>query len=208
MGKQIIIALSRTYGSGGHEIGQLLADRLGIDLLDRELLEHMEKDGKVNAEKMEAYDEKPRNFLLSRTVRGLNQNHTNSPEEILAQKQFDYIRHKAASGQSFILVGRCGNEILRDYPDLVRIFIIGDKEARIQRIMRIRNMDRATAWVTIRRHDRSRRIYNNAHSEFKWGDPDSYDLMLSSTPLGSTQKCMEVLYDYLKFRGIVSGEEA
>jgi hypothetical protein len=39
-------------------------------------------------------------------------------------------------------------------------------------------------------------------------DPDSYDLMLSSTPLGSTQKCMEVLYDYLKLRGIVSGEEA
>lgn len=204
MEKQILIALSRTYGSGGHEIGQLLADRLGIDLLDRELLDHMEKDGMINAEKMQAYDEKPRNFLLSRTVREFNQNYTNSPEEILAEEQFNYIRKKAASGQSFILVGRCGNEILKDYPDLVRIFIVGEREARIQRIMHIRNMDRATAWGTIRRHDRNRRIYNNAHSEFKWQDPDSYDLMLSSTPLGSTQKCMEVLYDYLKIRGIIS----
>ena len=206
MGKQILIALSRTYGSGGHEIGQLLADRLGIDLLDRELLDHMERDTGLKAEKIKPYDEKSRNFLLSRTVRGLNQNHTNSPEEILAQKQFDYIRKKAASGDSFILVGRCGNEILKDYPNLVRIFVIGSKEARIQRIMRIRNMDRATAWVTIRRHDRSRRIYNNAHSEFKWEDPESYDLMLSSTPLGSTKKCMEVLYDYLKLRGVLSEE--
>lgn len=198
MGKQLLIAINRTYGSGGHEIGKLLSDRLGIDFLDRTMLDKIASDEGVDVGELRKYDEKPRNPFLSRSVRGIS----NSPEEAVAKIQFNYILDKAAEGKSFVVIGRAADQILKDYPDLVRVYITGSMDTRIRRIMRIRNMDRPHARAAIRRHDRLRRLFHNTHAAKKWNDAAAYDLVLSSSPLGSG-KAVDLLMDYLKLRGLV-----
>ena len=87
MAKQLLVSISRTYGSGGHEIGRRLAERLGIGFVDRELLDHIAAEKGVDVKNLERYDERLKLPFLSRTVRG----HSNAPEEALAEMQFDYI---------------------------------------------------------------------------------------------------------------------
>ena len=198
MGKQLLVSISRTYGSGGHEIGRRLAERLGIGFVDRELLDHIAAEKGVDVKNLERYDERLKLPFLSRTVRG----HSNAPEEALAEMQFDYILKKAAAGESFVVIGRCVNQVLKDYECLSTIFISGDMESRIDRITEIRGMDRAKARVAIRRHDRARRAYHNHYSSRKWNDLAAYDLVLNSSKLG-IENSIDAILHYLKLRNML-----
>ena len=129
MGEQLIVSISREFGSGGHEIARKLADRLGLAFYDRCMLDEIAEQMNADVSDFHKYDERPGNRLLSRRVG----NHTNSYEEIIAQFQFDYIRKKAESGESFVVVGRCSENVLKDYDCLISVFVTGDKEHKIQR---------------------------------------------------------------------------
>ena len=115
MGKQFIISVGREYGSGGHEIGRKLANALGIHLYDRSLLDEFAAMQGVDPTELFKYDEAPRRPFFSRTVRG----YTNSPEVNIAELQFDLLRKKADSGESFVVVGRCADTILRGNEGLI-----------------------------------------------------------------------------------------
>lgn len=202
MDKQLLVTISRNYGSGGHAIGKRLSEMLGIGFLDREILDHMSDEPGIDADVMRRYDGKVPNKLTSRSVQAMNMNISNSPEKMLAKAQSDYIRKQAMSGKSFVLIGRAGSAILKDYPYLVRFFITGNLENRISRIMEVRHMDYYEAKKAIRRHDRSRRTYHNAYSEGKWEDPDNYELILSSSDLG-VERSAQYLYEYMKLRELI-----
>ena len=131
MGEQLVISISREFGSGGHEIAAKLAERLDLVFYDRSMLDEIAAGMNADAAELHKYDEKPTNRLLSRRVG----NHTNSYEEIIAQFQFDYIRKKAESGESFVVVGRCSETVLKDYAWLMSVFVTGDKAQKIQRVM-------------------------------------------------------------------------
>ena len=109
MENQIIIALGREFGSGGHEAGQKLADRFGIKFLDHYLLQTIADEKCIDIDLLKKYDEKPKNRILSRTVSG----YSNALEEHVANFQFDYIRRMADEGKSFVVIGRCAEHILR-----------------------------------------------------------------------------------------------
>ena len=98
--------------------------------------------------------------------------------------QFEFIRNKADSGESFVIVGRCAETVLKDHPGLISIFVVGDKEAKIERIQRVYNISREEAEIKRKRHDKSRKHYHNRHSDFKWGDSRNYDLCINSSKLG------------------------
>lgn len=200
--KQLLVAISRTYGSGGRVIGEKLAKMLGISFLDRDILDHMSDELGVDAQKLRRYDEKAPNILTSRSVTVMNDKISNSPEKMVASAQSDYIRRQAASGKSFVLIGRAGSEILKGYPYLVRFFITGNLENRISRIMEVRGMDYYEAKAAIRRHDRSRRAYHNAYSSGKWESPENYEMILSSSELGVGGSA-QLLLEYLKLRDLV-----
>ena len=102
MGKQLIISVGREFGSGGYAIAEELARRFELPLYDNNLLEHLLRKGDFSR-KPEKHDERPKNRLFSRTVRG----YSNSMQENLANMQFDYLKKKAAAGESFVIVGRC-----------------------------------------------------------------------------------------------------
>lgn len=180
MAKQLIISISREFGSGGRDIAKKVAEDMGLELYDRNMLEDIAEKMNIEPEVLEDIDEKPRNKLLSRRVNG----HSNSMEENLAQMQFEYLRRKADQGESFVVVGRCSETILKDREGLVSIFIVGDKETKINHTMEKFGISREEAATKSERHDRSRRRYHNHYSDFKWGDSRNYDMCINSSRLG------------------------
>lgn len=195
MKKQAIIAVGREFGSGGHYVAQKIAEHFGITYYDRKILEEIAKEKNVRIEYLEKYDEKRRKILLSRNVNG----YTNSIEEIVAEMQFEYLKRKAASGESFVIVGRCADELFRDDERLISIFILADKEDKIQRISERHGVSREEAITLIAKNDRVRKKYHNRHSEIKWGDSRGYDICVNSAKLG-VDKTAELLEGYIEER--------
>ncbi len=207
MGNQIIVTISREYGSGGHEIAGILANALNMEMYDRTLIKEIAKEMDMDVEELKKYDEKPKSLVKSRTVRS----HSNSMEEILNEKQEEWIRRKAASGESFIVVGRRAKEILADHPGLISIFITADEDYKIRRIMDDLQMDEDEARAQQIRVDRHRKTYHNRYSDHKWGDSRYYDLILNSSRLGSLGTAALVLF-YINARtrvmdGIINKEQ-
>lgn len=194
MGKQVIISISREYGSGGHEIARHIAEKFNLPMYDHNLLDEIAAGKNVDAGKMAKYDELPKAFM-TRTVRGF----TNSPEENIAQLQFDFLRKKAASGESFVVVGRCSETILKDYEGLIPIFIMGDYDHKLERVMERREFSAKEAALAINRHDKKRKAYHNRYCDIKWGDSRNYDICINSSRLG-IEGTVEALSDYISKR--------
>lgn len=179
MAKQVIVAIGREYGSGGHEIAEKLAERLGLKLYDRNILEDIANHMNLPTEQLEKFEEKPRKPFLSRTVKG----HSNSFEENLAEMQFKYLLKKAEEGESFVVVGRCAESILKDF-NVIPIFVTGHKEEKVERVMKLYHLERFDAHNKIKRHDFHRKQYHNKYADCKWGDSRGYDLCINSSDIG------------------------
>lgn len=194
MEKQIIISIGRQYGSAGHEIGKKLAEKLDIPLYDRNLFDELGKVKGIDTNNLVKYDEKPKRRFFNRTVRG----YSSSPEENVAELQFALLKSRWADGDSFIVVGRCADEVFRGKDGFISLFITADMDARIKRIMTVRNMDEKTAKTAIDRHDKKRRQYHDYFCKGgNWGDAKNYDLCVNSTRLG-IEGTVDFLYDYIQ----------
>lgn len=180
MSQQMIISIAREFGSGGHEIAEKLAAKYGIPLYDQSLLKNVAQKHNVQLDVLERFDEKPRNKLLSRTEKGLS----SSLEHNVAQFQFNYLKEKAALGESFVVVGRCAETILREYEGLITIFIHADMETRVKRTMEHENVSEKRARLMIRETDARRKQYHNNYSDFKWGRARGYDITIDSAKMG------------------------
>ena len=195
MEKQVIVALGREFGSGGHYVAQKIAQDLGLNYYDRKMLEDIAEEKNIRIEYLEKYDEKKGKVILFRNVRG----YTNSLEEIVAEIQFEYLKKKAAAGESFVIVGRCADEIFRGDKRLISIFVLGDKEDKIRRVRERHQISRDEAYAKMKWNDRERKRYHNRHSEIKWGDSRGYDICINSSKLGIS-KTAEILESYIKER--------
>lgn len=195
MEKQVIIALGREFGSGGHYVAQKIAQDLGLNYYDRKILEDIAEEKNIRIEYLEKYDEKKGKVILFRNVRG----YTNSLEEIVAEFQFEYLKKKADAGESFVIVGRCADEVFRGDKRLISIFVRGDREDKIQRIMERHRISMDEANKKMKRNDRERKRYHNRYSEIKWGDSRGYDICINSSKLG-INKTADILEAYIKGR--------
>ena len=193
MAEQMIISISREYGSCGHEIAELVAKELGIALYDRNLLDAVADEMDMSADKLRKFDEKPRNIFMTRSVNG----HSNAMEDVVAQMQFEYLQKKAAEGESFVVVGRCGETALKEYKNLIRVFVMGDKQCKIDHIMKKFRLSEDEAETKMNRHDVRRKAYHNRYSDSKWGDSRGYDLCVSTSKLGVCNTA-KVIIDYVK----------
>ncbi|MBQ3583192.1 MAG: cytidylate kinase-like family protein [Lachnospiraceae bacterium] len=195
MSEQLIISVGREYGSGGHKIAEMLSKKFDLPLYDRNLLEEIAAHRNVDVKELEKYDELPKKRFLSRSVRG----YSNSPEEIIANMQFEYIKNKAAQGESFVVVGRCAESVLREYKGLVSIFVLADRKCKVERIMDIYHISEEEAESKMNRHDRNRKAYHNHFSTGKWGDSRNYDISMNSSRLG-LERTADMLEDYIRER--------
>lgn len=195
MNQQLIISVGREFGSGGHEIAQKLSEIYNIPLYDHNLLDEVAAEKNLNHKDLKEFDESKRNKLFSRTVKGL----TNSPEHNVANLQFNYIKEKAKNGESFVIVGRCSETILKGYPGLISLFILGDPEVKTERIMKLYNKSKSAAKDFMKEKDSKRKAYHNSHCEGKWGDSRNYDLSINSSKLGIDES-VRIITDYINVR--------
>lgn len=195
MDKQFIVAIGREFGSGGHEIGKQLAAKLGVNFYDRNLLDHMWDGLDIDADEFEKYDEKSKTPFLTRRVRG----HSSSIEDNLAHLQFEFIKEKANSGESFVIVGRCAEAVLRNHPGLISVFIMADEPFKLKRIEEKFDLSPRKAENKMIRHDYNRKKYHNTYSQYKWGDSRGYDICMNSARL-DIEGTVESLYRYVQDR--------
>lgn len=172
-----------------------MAADLGITLYDRNILEAIAEEKETKVEKLEQFDEVPRNMMLTRSVG----EHTSSMEDHLVNMQFEFLQRKADSGESFVVVGRCAETALKGRDGLIKIFILGDKEEKHQHIKEYFHISDGEATAKIIRHDARRKLYHNRYSEFKWGDSRGYDLCINSSRLG-VDKTVKIIEEYIKER--------
>ena len=195
MEQQLIISVGREFGSGGHEIAKRISDKYKLPIYDHQLLDELSEQTNLNNDELKKLDEVRRNRLLSRTVRGLN----NSPSHNLAFLQFNLLKKKADSGESFVVVGRCSETILKGNPALVSLFILGDNEAKVQRIMELYQLSEVGAKALICDKDRKRKQYHNSYCPGKWGDSRNYDLSINSSKLGIGET-VNIISEYIDAR--------
>lgn len=157
MEKQLVISIGREFGSGGYRIGKKLADKLGYEFFDRNLLDELACQMGVDTNDLSKYDEKPKSKFFSRTVRGMS----NSPEQNIAEMQFALLKSKAADGDSFVVVGRCADEIFNGICDVASIFITANDEDKIKEITEQFNVSESEAKKKMVRHDKKRRAYHD-----------------------------------------------
>ena len=188
---QLIIAIGRESGSGGLEIARTLAERFGLPLYDKSILQSAAEARGVDMKTLERYDERPRSPLFYRNIKGFS----NAPEDGVAQMQFDLLRRHAEAGESFVVLGRCAEEVLADFEGLVSIFVEADPDFRIRRTPLPGN----EALEFIRKQDRQRRIYHDQHCKGDWGDAQSYDLVINSARL-DIPGTVDVLEYYIRAR--------
>lgn len=192
---QLIISVGREFGSGGRVIAEKLSERFQIPLYDRHLItEIAEKTGLTN-EQIEKYNEAPKTRIISRRVRG----YSNSIEDNIAEMQFDIIEKKAASGESFVVIGRCSETKLKKYDGLVSVFILGCIEEKVRRVMEVYDMDEDDALSFIEKKDRKRKRYHNYHTGLHWGDSRLYDISINSSYLG-IEGTADILENYIRTR--------
>ena len=98
-----------------------------------------------------------------------------------------------------MIVGRCSEIVLKDNPNLISIFVLGDREAKIERVMQIYELDARHAEERMIEKDRRRKSYHNSHCKVKWGDSRNYDLSISSSRLG-VEETVESLKNYIDAR--------
>lgn len=195
MNNQIILAIGREFGSGGREIASALAEHFNLPLYDKSILSNIANAKNVDAETLYRYDEKPRNFFTSRRVHGFS----NSLEENIAQMQFQYLRQKADSGESFIVLGRCGEEVLKDHSKLISIFVRSTIGFKKKRTMERDNTSESDALELMAKKDRQRKYYHNQYCHGKWGDSRNYDVCIDSSCLG-INGTVDVLVKYIEAR--------
>ena len=184
-----IITIGRQYGSGGREIGKKVAEKLGIPYFDKELLARVAKESGFCEEMIKNHDERPTNSFLYNLVMdtysmGYNTAFVDMP---MSQKvflaQFDTVK-KIANEGSCVIVGRCADYALSDYPNCLNLFIYGKEEAKAQRISERQNVTFSQAKDMCVKRDKQRQSYYNYYSNKKWGRADSYDLCIDSGKLG------------------------
>lgn len=194
MEKQILITFGRESGSGGFYIAKQIAEELGIPFYDKNLLDQVYEEDAVS-EKMAEYEEKASKPFITRHVRGM----TNSIEENVAKQEFKFIKDKAAAGESFVVVGRCSGELLKDYPCRISIFVLGDLDDRVRRVMAREGCTEKEALEIVGDTDRARRKYHNQYCKSEWGDAKAYDVCINVSRLG-TEQTAEALMAYIKRR--------
>ena len=207
MSSKRFVTITRQYGSGGHDIGKALAKALGIGFYDKELISLAARESGIAPEVFEKADERPANSLLYSLSVGLYNygNGLSSPMDDLPVNDKLYIlQHKIikekAESESFVIVGRCADYILKDYPGIVKVFIYADIESRVRRAISRHDIEPARAKQAIIKTDKSRANYYSFYSGQKWGQVENYDLCINTTKL-SVDQAVKLITDYISIVG-------
>ena len=187
-----VITISREYGSGGHELGVKLADKLGIPFYDKELIGLISKEGNIEESILRANDEVVPD-LDNYSMREIQPYYQIAMTEHIYKVQCDVIQSLADKGPC-VIVGRCADAILSNS---VNIFVYADIESRIKRIRSTEpDLSPESAMLHIRAVDKKRKAYHQYYSSKEWGVMTDYHLCLNSG-LAGVDGCLDAAMAYL-----------
>lgn len=189
--EKFVITISRQFGTGGHEIGAELAHRLGVKLLDKQILNEVAR--RISAvedavEKIEARNPLWRDDFTSfyrQYMAGIEYNgqEHDQTSRRLFEAQAEAIR-KIASEESCVLIGRCGFHIFRDHPNALKIFIHADDICRRRRISEKYDISDQDAAAMVVDNDYSRELYTKTFTGSDWQDARNYDVTINVRQFG------------------------
>lgn len=188
---KFVITISRQFGTGGHEIGAELARRLGVKLLDKQILNEVASRMEAvedAVEKIEArnplwrddFTDFYRTYMANAEYNGMEQEQTSRK---LFRAQADAIR-RIADEESCIIIGRCGFDIFADHPNALKIFIHSTMDVRKRRIAEKYDISESDAAAMIVDNDYSRELYTKTFTGRDWKDATNYDISLDVRKFG------------------------
>lgn len=189
--KGVIITIAREHGSSGKQIGKLIAEKLGIPFYYKEMTalaaqeSGLDKEfiSEINANSPDIFHQL---YLSTEVVQ----------QAITAQ---DKVIRKIADNGSCVIVGRAADYVLRNYENVVRIFIYADEDYKITRVMEVYGDDIKHAKENIRRSDEARASYYKNISGLDWGDCHNYELLVDSSV--GVEKSAEIICSYVTRNG-------
>ena len=191
MTENTIITIGRQFGSGGHKIGNMLSERLNIPLYDHNLIKMAARELNVTDEAAEQVDETILGRFLSAYVVGTGDYTAFMTDDVygvplsdrMYAAQSELIKKLADRGPC-IFVGRCADYILGDYSNMINTFVYAYKDDRIRRIMKIYNLNEKQAWDKIKKVDKERKLYYEAHTGRSWGTIEAHELLINASLTG------------------------
>lgn len=190
--KNMVITVSREYGSGGRYVGRLIADKLGIKLYDKEFITKVAEETGFSEEYIENNEQK-RDILAS-----LNNGYyfgLNGSDELFL-KESELIK-KVAEEESCVIIGRCSDFILKDKENVVKVFIYSNMDDKIKRATEIYGFDKEKAEKEIKRIDKLRANHYKYYTEKEWKNPENYDVCINSDTLG-VEKSADLICEMVK----------
>jgi len=200
--KKQIITISREFGSGGHLVGKVLAEKMDVPYYDKSILDRIAEEKGYSVEMMEEDEKRAKNsFLYSLTTAfgsaGTGPDYISINEKFFLA-QFDYIRRIAKEG-SCVIVGRCADYVLRDMPFVTNVFIYADKQQKFKRIVNEYGLSREDAEKGLRDVDKARANYYKYHTGQEWGRPENYHLCINSSNI-SLGGCTDIIMKYQEIK--------
>ena len=201
----LVITIGRQCGSRGRLIGQELAKAMGVKCYDKELLSKAAKESGLCEELFETHDEKPTSsFLYSLVMDTYSLGYTTSAymdmpiNHKIFLAQFDTIK-KLAEEESCVIVGRCGDYALADYPGLVSVFITADEPDKLANLKELYDTSESKAKDIMIKTDKKRASYYNYYASKKWGDARSYNLCINSSCTG-VEGAVHIIQEFAKVK--------
>lgn len=202
MTERIIVTVSREAYCGGDELARKLADKAGFKFYDREIISLASQKSGIHEEHFEAVEKKPTNSILYSVVMGMYSSRGAYvklddvlTDDKIYKVQADIIRDMAAQGNC-VFVGRCSDYILRNHKNCINIFLRGETDDRIKRVMTEQNVTEAEAKKIVSRADKKRRSYYNYYTNREWGSIGNYDIMLNLSKI-SEENALQIIVDCL-----------
>ena len=204
--EKIIITIARQYGSGGKTIGKKLAADLGIKAYSNEILKLASEDSGINEALFNQVDEKLKSTPLFRIMRKEYKGELIPPESddfLSNQNLFNYqakvIKDLAEIGPC-VIIGRCADYVLRDFPNVVRTFIYASPEYNLKQVIERGAYTGKDVEKYIQKTDKRRSDYYHYYTGREWSDARNYDLCLNSEKLGGDSGCVEAIKGYIRLR--------
>lgn len=187
-----IITISREFGSGGHTIGRMVAEKLGIPCYDQEIIDKLEKESGFSKEYIADKGEYATNAnWIANVIASGNSLHSSSNQDYLWALQKKVIYNIASEGPC-VIVGRCADYILKDDYNCLRVFIHSDEEARARRILELYGPRKESMKKRMHRKDKRRKAYYKYYTDTEWGVARNYHIALDSGMLG-LERCADII---------------
>ena len=180
-----VIAIGRQFGSGGHDIGKVLAEKLGYDFYDAEIIQMTAGTTGYTPEFVKKNEEIMTNSLLYDLVNQMYLN-TDRQDEASKDKIFEaecqVVRNLAKKGNC-VIVGRCADYVLRNSGNCLKVFFSAPLVSRIRRVAQRQNISEGEAKATVQKNEKLRADNYRYYTRRMWGAAGNFDLSLN-TDLG------------------------